>query len=175
MTLVALLNNVNFAYFGAEFDGQNGLKIECTDVCGVGPGAIMTVISTFLLIANACLAFRLIPQLDPDWESSLPDVKASGSGGGGGARKNVTFKQLTVSPGKLGLTIGLEKGRHTVTNIKDDSPNKGLFQVGDVITMINGQDVQKKTSAELLGVISASANEQRTFIVEREGADEIEC
>ena len=168
--ILAGLNAVNFAFFGSE---------ECElfssvgeNTCSFGPGSIMTIVGCVLLGCNSALAFRLHQNLDPEWEDSIPE-EASSTSGAAASKKNTkddnrVLTEVKINPGKIGLTIALENGHHTVISIKEDSANKEKFRVGDHVKMVNGQDVTKKTNTELLEIISGSANEQRTILVNRE-------
>jgi subtilisin-like proprotein convertase family protein len=95
---------------------------------------------------------------------------------------NKTNKVITAPPGRLGLSISIVDGQHTVTNIAADSPVVGQFQVDDKILLVCGESAGTKSSAELMALLSSRAGGTRDFVVERIEAagvaadvNEVEC
>ena len=170
--ILAGLNAANFAFFVSK---------ECKDVsedgesiCSLGPGSIMTIVGTVLLICDSVLAFQIHPNLDPEWEDSMPEERSSSSVAPDAHPKKKKkhddrfLHEIKIKPGKIGITINKVHGHHTVIAIKENSHNKGLFHVGDHIKMVNGHDVSNRSNEELLEILSESAHEQRSIVVDRE-------
>ena len=170
--LLAGLNAANFAFFRSQ---------ECKDlsddgetICLWGPGFIMTALGTVLLVFDSILGFQLHNSLDPEWEDTMPEERASSSVAPAAHAKKKKkhddrlLHKIKIKPGKIGITINKVHGHHTVIAIKENSHNKELFHVGDHIKMVNGQDVSNRSNEELLEILSGSAHEQRSIVVDRD-------